>query len=151
MSPDLLETVRQSSFTPWIGGAILVIVALGLLKLVAKTGGKLIVLAVLAAVGIFGYQWWGKPSERSLPEIRQDWFASLRETDLSSAGLQALAKDTGRLLQEASAISQAKSQEALTKMASSLKEKMKEAKAKGEDDAEEQIKRLYDEVMKKLR
>ena len=125
-------------------------VALGLLKLVAKTSGKLIVLAIIGAVGLYGFQWWGEPTERSLSEIQQDWFGSLQNTDFSSAGLQELAKDTGRLLQEASAVSQAKSREALTKMAETLEQKMHEASGQGKKGAQKEFKRLHEEVLKKL-
>lgn len=154
MSPDLLETIQHSPLTPWVGGAILAFVSLALIKLIAKTAGKLLALALIVAIGALGWNWWGKPSERSFSDIRQEWFASVKSTDLSSKSIQALAEDTSRLLKEASAVSQSKgrelTQEALTKMADSLKEKMQDASARGEQEAERQFRRLHDEIVERL-
>ena len=154
MSPELLDSIQQSPFTPWVGGFLLIFLFFSLIKFIAKTTGKLVLLAIVVGVAALGWNWWGEPTERSLTDVREDWFQSIKSTDLSSKSLQALASDTSRLLKEASALGQEKgrqaTEEALSKMAETLHQKMKEAGSNGEREAESHFKKLYDEVTAKL-
>lgn len=155
MSPELLESVQHSPLTPWVAGVAFLFLAFAFLKLIAKTLGKLFLLALLATAAVLGWNWWGEPSRDTFSGVREDWFASVQSSDFSSHSIEALAKDTSRLLTETAAISQAKGREAakdaLAKMAETLKEKMQQASARGETEAKEHIERLHNEVMTRLR
>ena len=142
MSPELLETIQTSPLTPWIGAALLIFLAFTLVKIVAQTIGKLIIAAVLAIIGILGWNWWNEQEEWQLSDIGSDWFQSLVE-------------DTSRFLKEATEASRAKGHEAtkgaLAKMAESLKEKMTEAGNQGQEEAQREIEKLHQTVMAKLK
>ena len=155
MSPELLDSIQTSPLTPWIGGAILVFLAIALIKFIAKTIGKLIVMAVVTVTGFLGWNWWGESEPRGFGEIGQAWFASVKNTDFSSSSIQALAQDTSRLLKEATEASRTKGREAtkqaLAKMAESLKQKMAEADQHGKTEAKLEIEKLHQVVMAKLK
>jgi len=155
MSPELLDTIQTSPLTPWIGAAVLVFLAITLIKFIAQTIGKLVMTAVLAVVGFLGWNWWGEREERSFSDISSDWFDSVQDTDFSKSSVQALVKDTGRFLKEATEASQVKGREAtksaLAKMAESLKEKMSQAVNQGEEEAQREIEKLHRTVMAKLK
>ena len=155
MSPELLDSIQTSPLTPWIGGAILLFLAITLIKFIAETIGKLIIAAILAVVGILGWNWWGEQEEHPFTDIGSDWFQSVQDTNFSSSSVEALVQDTGRFLKEATEASRAKGSEvtksALLKMAESLKEKMTEASNQGEEEAQREIEKLHRTVMAKLK
>ncbi len=154
MSPELLETIRTSPLTPWIGGAVLIFLLFSLVKFIAKTLGKLVITAVIAVAGLLGWNWLGEPDARTFTDIRKDWFASIKNTDFSRDSIQALVKDTSRLLKEATETSRAKGREVtkdmLVSAADALKQKIAEASARGETDAKQRFQGLYDQVQAKL-
>ncbi|MDB2326966.1 hypothetical protein N9V94_00210 [bacterium] len=155
MSPELLETIQTSPLTPWIGAALLIFLAFTLVKIVAQTIGKLIIAAVLAIIGILGWNWWNEQEEWQLSDIGSDWFQSIQETDFSTSSVQTLVEDTSRFLKEATEASRAKGHEAtksaLARMAESLKEKMTEAGNQGQEEAQREIEKLHQTVMAKLK
>lgn len=155
MSPELLDTIQTSPLTPWVGGALLFFLAIGLIKFVAKTIGKLVVTAVLGGAAFLGWNWWGEPEHRGYGDIGSDWFQSVKNTDFSKASVQGLVQDTGRLLKEATETSRAQGREvakgALAKMAESLKEKMEQAGKEGQADAQRELEQLHETVMARLK
>jgi predicted negative regulator of RcsB-dependent stress response len=126
-----------------------------MLKFIAKTIGKLVCTAILGLVGFFGWNWWGQTEQRNYSDIGSDWFASIKSTDFSKNSIEALVKDTGHLLKEATEVSRTNGREAtkaaLTKMADSLKQKMQEASAQGKEGAHREFEKLYDDVIAKLK
>lgn len=154
MSPELLDTIQSSPLTPWVGGALLFFLAIGLIKFIAKTIGKLIVTAVLGCCAFFGWNWWNEPDPRGYGDIGSDWFQSVKSTDFSKASLQNLAQDTSRLLKEATETSRAQGREvakgALAKMAESLKEKMEQAGQQGEAEAKRELEEMRRTIMARI-
>ena len=153
--PAWLETVQQSPLTPWIGGALLIFIGLKLIKMAAKFVARLIIMAIIAVAGFLGWNWCEQPpDQRSLSSISQDWFSSIKDTDFSRSSIEALVKDSSKLLNEAVEVGRSNgreaSKEALQSMYNTLEAKIAEAAKEGKTDAKTQFQQLLDRVRKEL-
>ena len=149
---DLVETFRTSPAVVWVGGAILVLLCLLLLKAVAKTIIKWALCALIFAIAFLGWDSWQNPPDRSLTDIQQQWLEAIQESDFSRESVQALVSQSKDFVGETLHISQTKSRhaanEALATMSEALERKIREAAATGRSDAREQMEQLRQEIQK---
>lgn len=149
-----LDSLRDSPVALWIVGALLILFAFLLLKAATRFIIKTIGFVIVLAVGWLGWNWWNEQPERSLHDIRSEWFETIRHTDFSKESIQGLVSRSGDLLDEALALSQTKGREsameALDSVSEALDRKIRDAASKGQTEARAHFEQIREEVRRRL-